>query len=749
MTRLVVAGFAGANQALTPRMLPDGVGVAASNLMPGRGDMRPWNGSTAVATVPSTPQRKTIYRMGRDVASDSQYWLSWDTTVDCIRHFNAEDTTERTIYTGDGTPKWTNNVIGLASPPYPTSSGIRELGVPAPDTQHVATVNSDPGGAASKLTLSATARRFDFDAANVADPAGQTIDFTATLVELEGTATFSCTLYNSSGGVIGSASLTGTGNTRTLSIADFGAAHYATVTATLDGKTDAMTVIRTRDLSTAVNSYLSNEHITLLADSNGNVTSYSGAATRFYPFIGQTNDDMNWTYSITPGPNVSADLGGGSNKNLLTVTSMADAAETAYVDVTATKTGQPTQTKRLMLVKSRAPSIAAEDVFTVVTFVNSIGEEGPPGPVSDKVTVTPGAILDIGSLPAAPVGSYAITKKRIYATKVGESTTDFFLAKEVPIATASTTIDLGDLSDVLQTSDYDMPPADGHSLVEMWSGMAAMLSGKAVRLCEAYTVYAWPEGYKLPLGDTPVGQAVFDQNLLVLTTGRPYILTGQTPDAMSMSPIELDQACVSKRSIVSFGSAVVWASPDGLYAMSSGGARNLLDGIMTRDDWQALKPDTILGARYEGRYYGFYDAGAGLKGFIVDPRNPQGIIFLDDGYNAAFRDPLTDALYVLPTTSVRKWNASAFPMTATFKSKVFRQQRKTTFTCAQVLADDYDTVTLKVYADGLLRKTRTVTDGKPFRLPQGFRALDWQVEVSAKSPVLAVILGESMADMDD
>lgn len=535
MTRLVISGFSGANLALKPRQLPDAVGVIAQNMKRTRGDLRPWLTTLNVATVPVSPQRKTIYRMGRDTVSDTNYWLSWSTVVDCIRHFNAADTTERTIFTGSGTPKWTNNVIGLAGAPYPTAT--RELGVPPPATTHTVTINTD------------------------------------------------------------------------------------------------------------------------------------------------------------------------------------------------------------------GPSGTAEDVFTVVTFVNDLGEEGSPGPVSAKVTVKPGAILNVSSLPAAPAGAYGITAQRIYATKVGDSSTDFFFAKEVPIATASTTIDLGALNDALTTTDYDMPPAGGHSLVELWNGMAAMLTGKAVRFCEAFFVYAWPQGYEMPVGDTPVGLGVFDQNLLVLTTGRPYLITGQTPDAMSLAPIPLLQACIAKQSIVSTGHEVVWASPDGLFAVGSAGPRNLLAGVMTRDDWQALNPSSIVGVVHEGMYLGFYNDGS-KKGFIVDPSNPGGITFLTTGYDAVFRDTVNDHLYVLAGANVAKFDAGASAMTATFKSKVFHFPQATLFTAAKVIADTFDTVTIKFYADGVLRKTKTVTSKKPFRLPQGYRPTEWQVEGSTKSPIDAIVLADSVGELE-
>ena len=129
--RIGVVGFGGANRALEAKLLPDTVGVESVNQRPGRGDLRAWKAPSTVATVPSG--RKSIYRLGRDVASDANYWLTWTTVVSAVRGFIANDTSERTYFTGDGVPKVTDNVIGIATPPFPTAA--RTLGVPAPILQ--------------------------------------------------------------------------------------------------------------------------------------------------------------------------------------------------------------------------------------------------------------------------------------------------------------------------------------------------------------------------------------------------------------------------------------------------------------------------------------------------------------------------------------------------------------------------------------------------------------------------------------
>lgn len=127
---ITLSGFAGSNLALDPHALPESVGVDAVDIEPGRDRFVPLKGRVTRATVPSSPQRLSIYRLGRDVASSANYWLSNTAVVTYARMFGT-DSTERTIIAGSGAPKWTNNAIGLSGgPPYPQAT--RELAVPAP-----------------------------------------------------------------------------------------------------------------------------------------------------------------------------------------------------------------------------------------------------------------------------------------------------------------------------------------------------------------------------------------------------------------------------------------------------------------------------------------------------------------------------------------------------------------------------------------------------------------------------------------
>lgn len=408
----------------------------------------------------------------------------------------------------------------------------------------------------------------------------------------------------------------------------------------------------------------------------------------------------------------------------------------------------PPATAVHIAVNTDGPTTTKEDLYVVVTFVNDKGEEGSIAPLSNKLSVYPGATIDVTSFPSIPAGAYGIAHYRIYATNIGATSAAFAFAVDAALGSTTVTINTAALGAVLETLDYDMPPADGHSLTMCWNEFAAMLTGKSVRFCAPSLIYAWPTQYEMLLGDTGIGQGTFDQTLLVLTTGQPVLITGQDPSAMQSQRVPLNEACVSKPSIVSFGHATVWASPNGLMAMSNAGPVNLTGQIMKREDWQALVPSTIVGEQYLNYYVGTYNDGSGTKGFIIDLDNPDGMVFLSAGYAAEHFDSLLGALYVLAGTNIQKWDASGAAMTATWTSKVFRMPAPTSFSWVRLVADSYGQ-TIRFYRDssGSPFYTKTVVNGKPFRIPTGFTASDWQVSIDTTVGVQALLMGDDVNEI--
>lgn len=555
MAPITINAFLGASLAFDDTLLPAGVGVVSLNQRPGYGDLRPWNLPTGtLATVPTSPQRLTIHRMGQDVASDSEYWLSWSGVVHAVTGFDVTDTTERTYYTGDGIPKWTNNVIGLSGgAPYPQASGA--LGVPAPTTQLVATVNT----------------------------------------------------------------------------------------------------------------------------------------------AGTTGSDIGYSW--------------------------------------------------------------------VYTFVNSLGWESAPSPVSATTLAKIGTTFNLTGFDTAPSGAYNITTIRLYRFVAGESTAgNFFFVREWAIgSTPGNPQDDARAagSDPIATTGWRPCPGipnggalnltepTARGLIRMWNGMLGVGSGKSFRICEPYIPYAWPLDYEIPLPDTFVAAGVWSQRVLILTNGDAVVAAGSSPDAMDDEPAKINRPCASARSVVEFNEGeaykgVAWASQDGLCWYGDGGFRVLTKDILTREQWQALAPSTMIASRFDGLYVCFYNDGA-LKGFVIDPQNPQGIYYLSTGYNAVFRDPLTDRLYVLDGGNIRRWNGGS-AMTATFRSKLIQTPSHMSVGAIEIIAKGYP-VTIRLWAGGTLRLTQTINADQIIRPPGGWESDELQVEVTSAARVIAVRLAQSVADL--
>ena len=102
-----------------------------------------------------------------------------------------------------------------------------------------------------------------------------------------------------------------------------------------------------------------------------------------------------------------------------------------------------------------------------------------------------------------------------------------------------------------------------------------------------------------------VGLGVFGQTLVVLTEGHPYYSSGADAANMSMQEIETPQACVAKRTIAPVQGGVMYASPDGLCLAGPSGVEVLTTMAFSKEDWQALSPETAFGAFSDGSYFLF------------------------------------------------------------------------------------------------------------------------------------------------
>jgi hypothetical protein len=247
-----------------------------------------------------------------------------------------------------------------------------------------------------------------------------------------------------------------------------------------------------------------------------------------------------------------------------------------------------------------------------------------------------------------------------------------------------------------------------------------MLSGRTIHACEPYFLYAWPESYQNTVGSDLVGAGAFGQSFAILTKSYPYILSGVDPAGYTLTQLPDEQACVSKRSIVSMGGGVIYASPDGLWFIDGSGAKSLTEKLLTKEQWQSFNPATIHAYEYDGRYLAFYDAGCLIFDFAREPFMER----LDILCTAAHLDPLRDTLYLAQGSNINKFDAGA-PLNYSWRSADFRVPRDVSYGYAKVDAVSYP-VTFKLFGaeqntsggrDLTLLHTQEVTSPRPFRLP--------------------------------
>ncbi len=226
------------------------------------------------------------------------------------------------------------------------------------------------GTPARLLRLSATGQVFTFSGTGEASPASQTITLTASPENMSGTASWVTDP---------AVTLDGSGNTRTLSVAAFGAHDRVTVTATLNGISDSITVYRLRDGDSAYTVISSNEAHNLPASAAGAVSSFAGSETTIAAFFGVS--PLAFTtggafgslgvntfriLSIVNGPGISGPIS-ASSATVGAITGMAN--DSGWRDIT-------------VRVRGSGSSATQQDIVRRQSFAKSRG--GAAGEVGDR-----------------------------------------------------------------------------------------------------------------------------------------------------------------------------------------------------------------------------------------------------------------------------------------------------------------------------------------------------------------------------
>jgi hypothetical protein len=204
------------------------------------------------------------------------------------------------------------------------------------------------GVAPKLLDLAASSQVFKVDKAGVGAPGS--IELIAKGQNLAGTPNFTI--------LSGAAQLTiGSDATRKqLTFANM-ATDLVQVQVAQDGQVDTVTIVKVRegaDGAAAIAAFLTNESQTVPANLDGTTISMAGATTAMKVYVGTADETANWTFAGSPASSASAlTYTLGAATGLLTASALNAGVDAAYVDITASRAGYASVTKRFSITKSK------------------------------------------------------------------------------------------------------------------------------------------------------------------------------------------------------------------------------------------------------------------------------------------------------------------------------------------------------------------------------------------------------------
>jgi hypothetical protein len=302
---------------------------------------------------------------------------------------------------------------------------------------------------------------------------------------------------------------------------------------------------------------------------------------------------------------------------------------------------------------------------------------------------------------------------------------------------------------VMFTDDFDAPPSDLEGLLLYTSNTYVGFSGNTVCFSEPNYPYAWPVEYQIPVAHNVVGIGHFMETVVVCTDSVPYMSSGTSPQSMVIQPLPYKRPCLAKSGIVSIPSGVIYPTNDGLFMISASGCQLITDGLITREQWNDYDLTNIQAEYYDDRYYAFFENSR--NGFYIDIAEPLRIIDIQLPASCTFKNVFTDGndLYVQCTNNaIYKWDDDEdSPLTYTWKSKKFQILTAMNMSAGRIIGSLNGDLTVNIYADDELKASYDITDETIFRLPAGYRAKVYEIELIGTDNVDVASIGSSVNQM--
>jgi len=423
-------------------------------------------------------------------------------------------------------------------------------------------------------------------------------------------------------------------------------------------------------------------------------------------------------------------------------------------------------------------------VAYLYTWTNEFGEESAPSlPITGAGNAN--GVWNIGNIknPPAPTTNPLQPNwkhKTLYRTAAG--TGQFYKVNTITLSadgqTGATTyadnhaqisddVLVGNLP--LEATSWQPPLVTMKGWIAMPNGFLIGFDGNNVYMSESYRWHAWPTEYKYATETPVVGLGVIGQTCVVCTQGYPATVTGTKPATCSFTKATTGEPCLSRGSVVSTPSGVIYASQNGLMLVGPNGMSNITQQLITREEWmKSYAPAYLRAVRYQNGYLAIRAIGLpNNSGFFLDPTELKVAIteLTDFGDIANINvDFWSGEIFPIKVGQVMRWDPPTNDLMATsWLSKEFQYPYEENFGAYAIYWDDdrysnynwgtsimptTERVRFIVYADRTVVYNEVVpANGEPIRLPSGFKTDIWQFEIRSRAPVYSLHVASTMKEL--
>jgi hypothetical protein len=396
-------------------------------------------------------------------------------------------------------------------------------------------------------------------------------------------------------------------------------------------------------------------------------------------------------------------------------------------------------------------------------------------------------------------------KRRLYRS-AGTNATYQLVNDNVGTSHSDTLTDTQIMGDTLISSNWLPPPTNLRGIIALPSGAMAGFAGNQLCYSEPFQPHAWPLAYRFGADHEIVAIESFGNTVVAATAGKPYVSSGVEPSSSSMDSVDQVWPCLSKRSIVSVGDGVMYATSNGMAYVGAAGASIWTDPFFTKVEWQPKDPSSMVASMSEGKVFIRWVGTDGTKGVMVfDPKTQNsGMSLLSDVPDEIYTDPRNGKLYFVDSRGILLYDMlTGARLPYSWRSKEYYLSQPVNFGIAKVdyvseqsVADydaelaaynadvaanvsnvtgyygfgginrssinalllngstisniqkpDLSSVTFSLFADGQLVHSRNLISGEKFRLPGGYKASTVQIQLNGTVRVKAVRLAETPSVM--